>query len=291
MKKLLIVLALVGLAGSAEAQLLWRISGKDMERPSYVFGTHHLAPMSVVDSIPAMEEAVAGTEQVYGEVDMLEMQRSMQQLAAAMMLPEGTTMASLLSPKKFEQVDSVLKVYVGVGLDNPAMVRMKPAALTTQLAVAVAARTIPGYNPAQQLDQTFQTEALKAGKAVGGLETLQDQLDVLVGGELDRQVELLLCTVGDIGRQAELSADLTAAYMRQRLDEIETLMTAKTGCDSTPEEDEKLLYGRNDAWMERIPGIMAEKPTLFVVGVAHLAGGRGLLAQLERLGYTVEGLK
>ena len=64
-----------------------------------------------------------------------------------------------------------------------------------------------------------------------------------------------------------------------------------TSCDSTPEEEEALIYGRNSDWVEKIPAIIGDKSTLFVVGAAHLPGERGVLELLKKEGYTVEGVK
>ena len=52
MKKLIIIsLALVSMFTSANAQLLYKISGKDLKSPSYIVGTYHLAPVSFINAI------------------------------------------------------------------------------------------------------------------------------------------------------------------------------------------------------------------------------------------------
>ena len=48
---------------------LWKISGNKLEKPSYLFGTHHLAPLSFLDSIDGWEEAFIATQQTIGELD------------------------------------------------------------------------------------------------------------------------------------------------------------------------------------------------------------------------------
>ena len=58
----------------------------------------------------------------------------------------------------------------------------------------------------------------------------------------------------------------------------------------TPEEEEALLYARNADWADKIPAIIADKSTLFVVGAAHLPGERGVLELLRAKGYVVEPL-
>ena len=39
MKKFSLILALLAIAISANAQLLWKISGNGLQKPSYLFGT------------------------------------------------------------------------------------------------------------------------------------------------------------------------------------------------------------------------------------------------------------
>ena len=91
----------------------------------------------------------------------------------------------------------------------------------------------------------------------------------------------------------EMMKNLTAAYFSQDLAALQQITEEKMGnsCDSTPEEDEALIYSRNAAWVEKIPAIAGEKATLFVVGAAHLPGERGVLELLQQSGYTIEAVK
>lgn len=288
----MLVVAIAGISMGAHAQLLWKISGKNLEKPSYVFGTHHVAPLSIVDSIPEMGNVISKAEQVYGEIDMLAMRSSMQQMAVAMMLPSDTSLLDLLGEKVYAKVDSVMTRYRLGSLDNPAMQRMKPAALSSLLAVAMSRAVLPEFG-STQLDAYFQLQAREVGKPVGGLETAQQQIKILYGAPLRRQAEQLACVVENADWNVALMKSLGDAYMRQDLEALEELMSQKLGgaCDSTPEEDEMLVGGRNDAWMEQMPKIMEAHSTLFVVGVGHLVGERGLLRQLQKCGYQVEGIR
>ena len=69
---LLTAALIVSFAFSAQAQILYRISGNDLKSPSYIVGTYHLAPASFADSIPGMREAIENTNQVCGELDMMD---------------------------------------------------------------------------------------------------------------------------------------------------------------------------------------------------------------------------
>lgn len=294
MKKLSILLLLVGFALSAHAQLLWKVSGKGLEKPSYIFGTYHLSPLGIKDSIAAMPQAMNETTQVYGEVVMADMMTPafMQSVQQQMMMPKDSTLKSLLSPEQYELAGKVIKENMMV--DIAMLAQLKPAAITQQLVVLLYMKHTPGFNPQEQLDTYFQQQAQQQGKKVGGLETAQSQIDILFNSQsLKRQADLLYCAVSDIDKAIEQSKRLIKSYQSQNLDEVLSLMEERDGnsCDPLPGEMEALLDNRNIAWVGKIPAIMTQAPTLFVVGAGHLPGTNGVLNLLKKQGYTVEPMK
>ena len=64
MKSFIGAVLFICVAFSANAQLLWKVSGKGLEKPSYIFGTYHLSPLSIKDSIAAMPQAMSETAQI-----------------------------------------------------------------------------------------------------------------------------------------------------------------------------------------------------------------------------------
>ncbi|MCD8184228.1 MAG: TraB/GumN family protein [Bacteroides sp.] len=294
MKKLLGLLLFISIALSANAQLLWKISGNGLEKPSYIFGTHHFSSLSIKDSIAAMPQAMNETDQVCGEILMSEMMtpafaQSMQQ---QMMMPKDTTLQSLFTSEQYEEIGKVVKDNMMV--DIAMLAQLKPTAITQQLTILLYLKHTPGYNPQEQLDTYFQQQAQQQGKKVCGLETAQSQIDVMFNGQtLQRQANLLYCLVSDMDRTLEQSKRLASAYTKQDLDTILQLMEERDGnsCDPLPGEMEAMLDGRNKAWIQKMPAIMTENPTLFVVGAAHLPGDNGVLNLLKQQGYTIEAMK
>lgn len=301
MKKIILTIILLALViTGAQAQLLYKISGKDLRQPSYVFGTYHLAPVSFVDSVPGIRAAMEQTAQVCGELDMQDMLKpeNMQKMQAAMLLPEGQTLKTLLTADEQQRLNQLLQRVMGVDMTNPTveqqLSRLTPQALNTQLTLLLCMKKQPGFNPQQQLDSYFQQEALKAQKPVVGFETVDFQLQTLFGSmSLDRQKQLLLCAADNTDRVERQLGDMLHAYFDQDLAELQRVVEERDGtaCDSTPEEDTALIYGRNADWLKKMPQLMTAAPTLFVVGAGHLPGDRGLLSLLRSAGYTVEGVK
>lgn len=294
MRKKLLSLALLFLTGWAgmQAQLLWKISGKGLAAPSYVFGTNHLSPLSIKDRVEGLDDAFAAATQVCGEIEMAAMTSpaGMQRLQAAMTLPDGKTLKDVMPAADYAKADSVATAIMGVGLALPQLAQLSPSALVTNLTTVLYVKRHPGVNPMEQLDTYFQTEAQKAGKKVRGLETLDFQIDVLFGGKtMERQVEELMCFVNHVELNADLTDSLSVLYERQDIEGLVRLAEAKqnTACDPRPEELDRLIYDRNADWLTKMPAIMAEGTTLFVVGAGHLGGERGVLALLRKAGYDV----
>ena len=75
------------------AQLLYRISHKNLEKPSYIVGTYHLAPASFVDSIPGANVALDEVDVVCGEVVTSEMEsfENQKKVQVAIMVASLTT--------------------------------------------------------------------------------------------------------------------------------------------------------------------------------------------------------
>ena len=48
MKSFIGAVLFICVAFSANAQLLWKVSGNGLNQPSYIIGTHHLAPFSIM---------------------------------------------------------------------------------------------------------------------------------------------------------------------------------------------------------------------------------------------------
>lgn len=294
------MLLLLMAAVTMQAQLLWKISGNGLQKPSYIIGTYHLAPVSFTDSIKGLKAALNASEQVYGEIVMADLTspENQQKAQAAMMLPDGQTLDKLFTADEMTRINALVKSVLGVDMTNPMVAqqlgKLTPYALQVQLGVLIYLKKHPGFNPNEGFDSYFQKEAAAKGKGVGGLETFDFQINTLYkSATMERQKQLLLCMADNLEFTEEQTENVVKAFFTQDLDGIEKAMDAKLNntCDGTPEEKETLIYSRNDNWMKQMPEIMKQKGTFFAVGAGHLPGERGLLAQLKKAGYTVEGIK
>lgn len=294
MKSFIGAVIFICVALSANAQLLWKVSGNGLNEPSYIIGTHHLAPFSIMDSIAGLRNAMNETRQVYGELKMSEMQSpaTMQQMQKTMMLEGDTTLTSLLSPEDFATANKFCKENLMMDLNMAT--KLKPAFLLNNVVVAAYIKHIGKFNPQEQLDTFFQSQATSNGKKVDGLETPEFQFNLLFNGySLKRQAQLLMCTINNIDTEVESLKKLTDAYMRQDLSTMLRISEERKGnqCDPLPGEEDAMIYDRNKAWSVKLPTIMKDAPTFVAVGALHLPGEKGLLNLLKKQGYTVEAVK
>ena len=168
MKSFIGAVIFICVALSANAQLLWKVSGNGLSSPSYIMGTHHLAPLSVKDGITGLQKAMDETQQVYGELKMSDIQSpaTIQKMQKMMMIESDTTLTTLLSPEDYETANKFCKENLMMDLNMAP--KIKPAFLLNNIAVVAYIKHIGNYNPQEQLDTYFQTQATQKGKKVPG---------------------------------------------------------------------------------------------------------------------------
>ncbi|MBP3298681.1 MAG: TraB/GumN family protein [Muribaculaceae bacterium] len=272
-------------AFASQAQLLWKISGNGAAKPSYIFGTHHIAPVSVLDSVAAFKDALAEVNHVYGEVVMADLMTpaGQQKLMAAMMAPADSTLAKVLTPAQADSVNTVLPM-LAPGATVQMFDAFKPAMLNTALTAALSQKAFPDFNPGQQLDATVQQLATEAGKEVGGLETVESQIQVLAGAPIADQVKDLMKVIADMDGNTEDAVRLAALYRKGDLQGMLQMMDEET--DSAVDLD-RLLFSRNRAWIKRMAEQLPSGAYMYVVGAGHLPGEQGVIELLRKAGYTV----
>jgi uncharacterized protein YbaP (TraB family) len=202
------------------------------------------------------------------------------------MLPQGVTMENLLTEDDWAMVDLELRSTMQMGLRSLGM--MRPMAINMLYTVALYSQATEEIADDIQLDSYFQMLALQVDKRIVGLETVEQQMETLFGGSLEREAEML---VKSVRMREEVIAgikELNRLYKAGKLDE---LMKMSQNQDSptamTAEEFARLNCDRNRKWMEILPDLMFESPSFIAVGALHLPGENGLINLLRRQGFRV----
>lgn len=287
MKKIIFATALLVASIAANAQILWKVTGGNSAGNSYLFGTHHVAPYTMMDSVAGFNDALREVDEVIGEIDMLSMdpaavQQTTLQLAMA---PADSTLTTLYSDEQLDSLNHVLAKYLGPQATAQAFAPMKPAMIVTMLAMLQTKGVFPEFDETQQLDAMVQKRAKNAGKPISGFETIEEQLNFLLGTPISVQAEQLLLLVRNDDKSSDLAKELADAYLRQNLNKVEEMLKAESEDESATLT--RLLDDRNTRWVTKLSEILPQKTVLVAVGCGHLPGGKGLISQLRALGYDV----
>lgn len=281
MKKIALFISLIStilnFSQTEKKSLLYKISGNDLVKESYLFGTIHIScdatlPKKVINALDK-------TEQLCLEMDM-DNPNMQTEMMSKMMMKDGVTIQSLMSEEDFKLVDNFFKKQSGFSLKMVNTI--KPFALSAML-----------YP--KMLDcpmQSFETELMKVAKSqneeIIGLETLSEQLSIFDAIPYKTQVdELVKSAKSNLIRDKKELKEMLSLYASE---DIEALLkyTEKSDNEITSGFMDELLNNRNKNWIERIEKISKAKATFFGVGAAHLGGENGIIKLLLKKGYKVE---
>lgn len=288
----LLIAALLFNASGAAAQtvkpktdsgLLYEITGKNLKKPSYLFGTIHLICRK--DMLP--QEKLKGyldkTEQLILEMDMDD-PAVMQQAVKLSMLPDGKSVKDMVKPEEFAKIDELFKNYVGISFDH--LQKFKPMASQTFL---LTSPKVLGCQPPVVYDDFLAQTAAAQKMPVIGLETIEEQIAVIDSQPLDEQLKSLKEAVANPEKGFGEFKTLYQTYLTQNSDELYNLAAAqlKESGLSHP----KMLDNRNQNWIPMIEKNIAVKPSFIAVGGGHLGGEKGVVNLLRAKGYKLTPIK
>ena len=262
-----------------DSALLYKISGKKLAKPSYIFGTIHL--ICPKDMFPAdkLKGYLSQTEQL-----MLELNISDPVIVAAMakgsILSDGKSVKDHLKPEQYVKIDEMFKTYLGISYD--LVQTIKPSLVS---AVLFRSPKVLGCQGTTAYDSFLADTATAAKMPISGLETVEDELAAIDSQPFDKQIETLVKVADDPEKTFKSFKDLYAAYLKQDSEGLYKNATAGGEMDATART--KLLTNRNAAWLPLIEKNITTKPTFIGVGTAHLGGEDGVLQLLRKKGYTI----
>jgi uncharacterized protein YbaP (TraB family) len=288
MKKL-VLCVLIGIAahisyGQSPAKdntLLWRISGKNLSKPSYLFGTIHMLCADDIQLSDSLKGAIAKTDRVYLELDMDNLAEMMSVLQK-MKMQNDTTLSDLLSTNEYQQVKTFFKDHSS-SIPFSILETYKPLLASSLLMQG----TVTCSNPIA-MEQLIMADAKAEGKQIKGLETMAFQLSIFDSIPYSKQAKQLVKYVQTYNDQKD-SVDfeeLTRAYKQQDLKKLEEITSRDDmGIDNFAS---LLLYNRNINWVGQLENLMSDESLTVAVGAGHLVGEKGLISLLRKKGYVVE---
>jgi uncharacterized protein len=275
-----------------EKTLLWEISGKDLTKSSYLFGTIHSICIDKLRIGKQQRKALDNVQQVYLELDLDDISTIIG--AAADSKRSGTqSLQELMTPQEYRKVKNFFE-----------NVLYTPMWQVSQLTISDLTSKVIGDDYADCATSSWEAMLLKAAKnrqmEVFGLEEIKEQADDLLNTTpIRKQITDLIEAIDNrakLKKEAKKGyRELQAIYASQDVDKIYKFSTKVSTNDLIQakidrQSNEVVLNRRNRNWIPRIGRIAKEKPTFFGVGAAHLGGQQGVISLLRQAGYTVKPL-
>lgn len=270
-----------------ENSLLWEISGKGLQAPSYLFGTIHMIDKKDFILTDVTKSALEKAKRVTFEINMEEMSdiSVMMPLMMKAFMADGKTLSDLLNDEDYMLVKNHFEK---MGLPMMMLERMKPMFLS-----AMNPESMSMGSGEDSGMMSYEIELMDLAKAqkkpIAGLETAEYQMSMFDSIPYEAQAKMLVESVksGTADGDNELQK-LVDLYKNQDLNGLSEMLSADG--DLSKYED-LLLVRRNKNWIPVMGKMMTEQPTFFAVGAGHLAGKQGVIALLREVGYTLKPLK
>jgi uncharacterized protein YbaP (TraB family) len=272
---------------SVNAQLFWKVTGNELTKPSYIFGTHHLIEKEKIAGFDKVLAIIPQTDVVVGEMDLSNI-LSMQLKMMKEVIMKDTTISDLLSKENYMLVDSQFKNVLGKGLDKFA--KMKPIFLSTLFEIKLYMNQNNLKKEPEAVDIVFQKEGKKQKKEIIGLETVDQQINILFNSlSLKKQAEILVLAVKDKDNSALKIKQLNEAYLKGDLKMLSHFFNSDV--EMTSEYKKIMIEYRNNNWISQLKLLMPKQSCFVAIGCMHLVDERGLIHQLKNAGYTVEAVE
>ncbi|MGC6583119.1 MAG: TraB/GumN family protein [Akkermansiaceae bacterium] len=273
---------------------LWKVEGKGLEKPSYLFGTIHLSDPRVVKLHPNAEAAFEASSHFYAEIDLDP--AAQVKLVPKMMRTDGKPLSESIGPDLTKALDAQLKA-ISPQMSSASFQSMKTWAIYATLPVLELQMKYAG-KPA--LDTVLYNRAKSENKTVGALETAESQLKIFDSLKEEEQVKLLASTIEAMKKDKAEGKDsikeLLDAYLTKDVPTIGAIIK-KFMEEDQPEDAElaerlinALLDDRNIKMADTIEKQLTQSPKgvhFFAVGAAHYTGKTAVQDLLIKKGYTI----
>ncbi len=93
--------------------ILWKVTGKGLQKPSYLFGTYHFLSNAFIDTMPAVKTAYKSVEAVAGE---LIIDSSLQAPMMEASVLKGTTLQKVLPDTLYTKASYWFKEEAGLDI-------------------------------------------------------------------------------------------------------------------------------------------------------------------------------
>ena len=284
MRRTLYIAFFLLLAFSAQAQLLWEISGNGAKQKSYLLATNKLVEMQFLDTIPNVFKCFGRCNKVVTEFAMQDYE-ALAALRQAAVLPDSVKLSNFYSESEYEYIDNSLRINLGMGLDQ--LCRMKPSYLTEMFRAELMKQWLQ-YDEQRSMESFFESVASERGIPVVGLDNIGETMYMLFDREpFHWQCKELLKVIEYPENEVKQERVLREMYLNGRLSDMAYQVEGPNNTTSISFSDYKVYCQRNQQWVKRLKPYLTEGGAFITLDAIYLGGEKGLLEQLRAAGYRV----
>nr|WP_289847315.1 TraB/GumN family protein [Alteromonas sp. C1M14] len=264
-----------------QAASVWRVTNGD--NTVYLGGTLHILSPDDYPLPAAYDTAYADADTLVFETDLgaLNTPEFMRQTLALMMYQDERTIKDDLSDETYQQLSRYL---ASRQIPIQQVSKMKPAMLGISLSMLEMHRV--GLT-SQGVDNFFYAKAMEDQKQIDWFETPKEQLEIISRlGEGDEDAYIKY-SLDELNTMTDLLDPLKTFWREGDMKGLYdvSMIEFKT---EYPDVYDDVLTNRNQNWLPKIVAYLSSSQTEFVlVGTMHMAGEEGVIALLEKAGYTV----
>jgi len=298
MNKIILSFILALAAITADAQFLFRISGNGMKEPSYILGTIHYLPGSLLDNSAEYQEAMAQCRQMYVEhIPAVGKTFNQQQSQArpTVTYQDGKNIFDVIDAESAAILKEKFKEATNIDLGDPTWKECwnwTPAVYYNLLVSRLRSQTRP-HGP--MMDGVLIMMAKERGWEVGELDDETLKLEDLNEHQdeqqptIDVQTDSLMAFLKGYEQKRQILTEgyetLTKYWILGDFERFSNTQLASV------HQHTAIFEKRNAKWLPRMQSAMREQPTMFVFGAGHLIGEHGIIQLLRTAGYEVEQIK
>lgn len=258
------------------APFLWTIEGP--EGRGYLYGTIHLPDQRALALPKVVEAAFGESGAYYSEIEYTP--EAQQTTKDAAQLEGGVTLPELIGAAAWGRVEARLIRKKASPKTRASVRTLKPWAVSAMLtSLDYLEVQLKGQLP---LDHVLYVRAQGAGKTVGGLESVQEQVGIFTRLSKEQRVLMLTETLDMLDRYEADGRDLMQETVKAWLSGTDKallgLMEDSFGHDEALRKrlEQELLWDRNRVLTDRISARLTAntgKVTFFAVGALHMPDG------------------
>lgn len=270
---------------SANAQVLYRISGNASAAPSYILATNRMVDMTFIDTIPNAFKCYAECNKVITEFAMQDYE-AIAALRQAALLPDSIRLSNFYSEEQYHEIDEALRINLGMGLDK--LGRMKPSYLAEMYRNELMKKWLH-YDEDRSMETFFERVAMQSDIPIYGLDDIGETMYMLFDREpFHWQCEELMKVVEYPEKEVRFERSLLEMYRYGRLADMAYFVKSPDNQTTLSYSDYQVFVKRNKIWTKRLTPYLREGKAFITLNAIYLGGEDGLLAQLKAAGYRVK---